>query len=201
MVGDYPPDTQYQCASYCRTQLPLGSPLVRPTFLRLSRRTNAVGSFSLVAFCSKRWLATRDIIWLLRQLTCMPDADDPDRVTDHPIEEAVRRDGKLAVRELWELRYLMTGVWVLANLCDDCPSVPLDARRSCGILGTEVAQRSEILPLRLTGEMHLHEGYSSASSPRASAITSSASRPSPAAISASPRARIRRISFSCCVRS
>jgi len=51
---------------------------------------------------------------LFRKLTGMPDSDDPDRVVDYPMEEAVRGDGKLPVREFGELRDRMTRVRAFA---------------------------------------------------------------------------------------
>jgi hypothetical protein len=86
----------------------------------------------------KRVLATRRVIRFFRKLTGMPDSDDPDRLIDHPVEEAVRGDGKLAVRELRELRYRMTRVRMLPKLGDDRLSALLDAGRSGWALGAEV---------------------------------------------------------------
>jgi len=158
-------------------------------------------TLSLRAVRRTRLLATRLGIRLSRKLAGMPDPDYPDRVAGHAMEEAVWRDGNLAVGEFGELRDRMTRVRVLAQLGDDHFGVLLEADRSSRALGADESQRAQVLLLRLGSEPHLHWAYSPASSARASAITSSALRPSPAAMSASPRARILRISFSCWVRA
>jgi hypothetical protein len=43
----------------------------------------------------------------------MPDADDPDRVVLHPVEETARGDDDLPMREVRELRNLPPRLWKL----------------------------------------------------------------------------------------
>src|SRR5713101_7532792 len=69
---------------------------------------------------------------LTREVGAMPDANDPDRVVLHPVEEAARRDDDFAMRELRELRNLSPGLWKLLESSEHgfgTPSEPRGRRR------------------------------------------------------------------------
>jgi len=142
-------------------------------------------------------LATHRFVGLIRELTRVPDRDDPYRVTDYAVKETIRLDGEFAMWKVGKLREDVAGFRVPAELHDNRLHASLKSGCRQRIPLDQVPESAEVLTIRRGREPYSHVAYSPVSSARASAMTSSASRPTPAAISTSPCTSIFRISFSC----
>ena len=86
----------------------------------------------------------------------MPDRDNSDGVTDHPVEEPERRDANLTMGEVRELRNGVARMGVRTQLGDGCLSAPLHGLRAGGALDEDVAQPFQVLPFGLRGESYPH---------------------------------------------
>jgi hypothetical protein len=124
----------------------------------------------------------------------VPDSNDPNDFSLHPIKKMVGPNDDLSMRQLWKLRQMPSRIWkAFESLQDPCGPLTesLSGQR---IFSSNVRQRSKKLRPPAWCKPYSHALERSAS---ASANTSSRSYPLPTAISLSPRASSLRISRSC----
>jgi len=86
----------------------------------------------------------------------MPHSDDPDGVMHDAMEEPIRLNRNLAMRQLRKLRYRVPGQRMLAQLRNSGLRASLDVSGSRRTLAAHEGQRGEVLPVGLWREAHSH---------------------------------------------
>ena len=101
-------------------------------------------------------LATRRLLWPVGELARMPHSDDPDGVIHDAMEEPIRLNRNLAMRQFRELGYRVPRQRMLAQLRHSGFRASLDVSSRRRALAVHEGQRREVLPVGLWCEAHPH---------------------------------------------
>ena len=163
------------------------------TILRL-KVLNSGGVLPLPRFSAL--LGVLCLIWFFRELSTMPNSNNPNSFSFYTVKETVRGYNNFTKRKIRKFRQYSAGLRKLSKPGQDLSRLVPESGRCCWVLAVNISNGCKKLAAPRRSEKNF-QSFFSFNKESASVRTTSRSYPLPASISFSPRARMRKSSNSC----